>query len=163
MISCNFCPFAAKVFNKKQIRYEVLSPDDLRACLGTLSDEFKYLDENETVETTFIIFPNDYTDFQDYLDMVERAEDFLAKENYEGIYQLASFHPQYVFAGSAEDDAANYTNRSPYPMLHILREDSITAALESFSNPENIPETNIEFARKKGLHYMQMLLASCMK
>ena len=163
MIGCNFCPFAAKVFNKKQIRYLVLSPGDLKTCLTTLSAEFKYLDENEAVETTFIIFPNDHADFPGYLDMTERAEDFLAKENYEGIYQLASFHPQYCFAGSSDDDAANYTNRSPYPMLHILREDSITKALESFTNPESIPETNIDFARKKGLHYMQMLRASCME
>ena len=139
----------------------MLSPGDLKTCLTLLSAEFKYLDENESVETTFIIFPNDHAHFLDYLDITERAEDFLAKENYEGIYQLASFHPQYCFAGSSEDDAANYTNRSPYPMLHILREDSITNALESFTNPENIPETNIDFARKKGLHYMQLLRQEC--
>ena len=96
-----------------------------------------------------------------YLDLVDKGERLLVKENYEGIYQLASFHPLYLFAGSNENDAANYTNRSPYPMLHILREDSITKALENFDDPDSIPEKNIDFAKTKGLEYMKMLAASC--
>ena len=162
VIGCNFCPFAAKPFHKKTIRYTVLSSGDLQLCLNTLLSEFTHLDEHENTETTFIIFKNDYTDFNSYLNLAEEAERFLAKNNYEGIYQVASFHPEYCFAGSAENDAANYTNRSVYPMLHILREDSITKALEHFANPESIPDTNIDFARKKGLEYMQLLKASCM-
>jgi hypothetical protein len=86
----------------------------------------------------------------------------LIKNGYEGVYQVASFHPLYLFAGSDEKDAANYTNRSVYPMLHLLRESSIDKALESYIDPENIPVRNIEFARKKGLVYMKMLRDTCM-
>jgi hypothetical protein len=78
------------------------------------------------------------------------------------VYQVASFHPLYRFAGSANDDAANYTNRSPYPMLHLLREESIELALERFPNPEQIPERNILFARSKGELYMKMLRDACL-
>jgi hypothetical protein len=83
------------------------------------------------------------------------------KQGYEGIYQLASFHPQYLFADSDENDPSNYTNRSPYPMLHILREASLEKVLESYPNPENIPERNIELTRSLGLETMQKLLAEC--
>ncbi len=89
------------------------------------------------------------------------AERTLTKCGNDGVYQIASFHPDYIFAGSEVDDAANYTNRSVYPMLHLLREDSITKVLSTYKNPELIPEHNIEFARNKGLQYMQVLRASC--
>ena len=163
VIGCNFCPFAAKALNKGSVRFVVRSNTDLKICLETLSEEFQYLNENASVETTLIILPADFEGFAEYLDMINKAELFLAKENYEGVYQLASFHPQYRFAGAPDNDPANYTNRSPYPMLHILREDSITNALEGFAHPENIPNTNIDFAGKKGLKYMELLLAACMR
>ena len=86
----------------------------------------------------------------------------LEAAGYEGIYQLATFHPEYTFAGSSSDDPANYTNRSVYPMLHILREAAITKALEYFPDPDGIPQRNIDYARNKGLQYMQWLRASCM-
>ena len=82
----------------------------------------------------------------------------MEEKGYEGVYQLASFHPDYCFADSDEDDPANYTNRSPYPMLHLIREASIERALASYKNPENIPETNIKLARELGLDKMQSLL-----
>jgi hypothetical protein len=86
----------------------------------------------------------------------------MEQEGYEGTYQLASFHPDYCFEGEDKNDAANYTNRSVYPMLHLLREDSITKALALYKNPELIPEHNIQLAREKGLLYMQMLRAACL-
>ena len=89
------------------------------------------------------------------------AEKLLKQEGYEGIYQLASFHPLYLFADAAPDDAANYTNRSIYPMLHLLREASIDKALKHYKNPDKIPQHNINFAREKGLVYMQMLRDAC--
>jgi uncharacterized protein len=79
------------------------------------------------------------------------------KQGYEGVYQVASFHPNYLFAGSHENDAANYTNRSVYPMLHLLREEAVEKALEHYKDPETIPERNIQFAREKGLAYMKKL------
>ena len=94
--------------------------------------------------------------------MVSVAEKLLKQYGYDGIYQLASFHPQYKFAGAPDNDAANYTNRSVYPMLHLLRESSIDKALEHFNDPESIPDRNINFAREKGIVYMKMLREACL-
>ena len=160
VIGCNFCPFAAKALAKKTVRCIVVEKTDFKTALTALANEFEFLNSNENIETTFIIFSEGFTDFLQYLDLVDKGERLLIKENYEGVYQLASFHPQYLFAGSNENDPANYTNRSPYPMLHILREDSITKALENLVDPDSIPEKNIDFAKTKGLEYMKMLAAS---
>lgn len=161
VIGCNFCPFAAKSLTKKTVRYVVKKTADFKSALFALAEEFEFLNSNINIETTFIIFSVGFTDFLPYLDLVDKGEHLLLKENYEGVYQLASFHPQYLFAGSNENDPANYTNRSPFPMLHILREDSITRALENFDDPDSISEKNIDFAKTKGITYMKMLAASC--
>ncbi len=162
VIDLNFCPFAAKALLKKSVRYLVLKDVDVKQSLEVLVQEFEFLNNHDDIETTFIIFANDYVDFKDYLQLVKKAEKTITKEDYDGIYQVASFHPDYCFAGSDSDDAANYTNRSLYPMLHILREDSLTKALALYPSPELIPEHNIALARQKGLQYMQMLRAACM-
>ena len=161
VIGCNFCPFAAKALTKKTVRYIVKETTDFKSALTALAEEFEFLNSNLNIETTFIIFSDGFADFLQYLDLVDKGERLLTKEDYDGVYQLASFHPQYLFAGSNENDPANYTNRSPYPMLHILREDSITKALENFDDPDSIPEKNIDFAKTKGIAYMKMLAASC--
>lgn len=162
VIDCNFCPFAAKALLKKSIRYIIKSNVTVEESLTSLQDELNFLETDTDIETSFIIFENNYSDFKSYLDLVQKAERILIKEGYDGIYQIASFHPDYCFADANKDDAANYTNRSIYPMLHILREESITKALSLYPNPELIPQHNIDFARQKGLHYMQMLRAGCM-
>jgi len=162
VIDCNFCPFAAKALLQKTIRYVIQSQATLEDCLVSLEKELKQLDTQLEVETSFIILPTDFKDFEEYLDLVQAAELFIEKNNYEGIYQIASFHPDYCFQGADNDDAANYTNRSIYPMLHILRESSLTKALTLYPNPELIPEHNIEFAQKKGLQYMQLLRLACL-
>ena len=161
VIACNFCPFAANVVKKKTIFYRVENSNSLQTCLTALAQELVRLDTDENIETTLLILTNATQYFDDYLDFFAAAEVFLKQEGYEGIYQLASFHPLYCFAGAAENDAANYTNRSPYPMLHLLRESSIDAALLNYKNPEAIPQHNINFARQKGLLYMQMLRDAC--
>ncbi|MBX2934428.1 MAG: DUF1415 domain-containing protein [Ferruginibacter sp.] len=161
VIACNFCPFAANVVKKKTIFYRVENSISMQTCLMALDEEVKRLDNDESIETTLLILTNATKNFDDYLDLFSTAEEFLKQEGYEGIYQLASFHPLYCFAGASEDDAANYTNRSPYPMLHLLRESSIDAALLNYKNPEAIPQRNIDFARQKGLLYMQMLREAC--
>jgi len=112
---------------------------------------------------SFLIFTNTYKNFDDYLDLVLAAEKLLKQHGYNGIYQLASFHPQYRFANAPDNDAANYTNRSVYPMLHLLREISIDKALEHFDDPQDIPEKNINFAREKGVVYMKLLRDACSK
>ena len=117
----------------------------------------KRLDNDPSIETSFLIFPNAFQKFHDYLDLLSLADDRLKRNGYEGIYQVASFHPLYLFANSDETDPANYTNRSIYPMLHLLREESMTKALANYKDPESIPMRNIDFAKKKGLAYMKML------
>ncbi|MBV1875114.1 MAG: DUF1415 domain-containing protein, partial [Cycloclasticus sp.] len=97
----------------------------------------------------------------DYLDFAAVADALLIDEGYEGIFQLATFHPDYCFDGQKQDDASNYTNRSPYPILHLIREASIETALKNVASPDKIPSRNIEFAREKGLDEMQALLKSC--
>ncbi len=162
VIGCNFCPFAAKTVAKKTIKYTVVKSVDENFIIDFLGAEFDFLDANEDIETILVIFENDFKNFHEYLDLVEMAENFLIDNEYEGIYQVASFHPDYCFEGASDGDASNYTNRSPYPMLHLLREDSITDALEHYPNPEKIPERNIDYANKKGLKAMQLLLESCL-
>jgi len=161
VIGCNFCPFAAKAVLRKSIRYVVLQETTLESALETLVDELNFLDRTEDIETSLLIFPKYFSDFEDYLDLVELAENLSIEQGYEGVYQIASFHPDYCFEGADADDPANYTNRSPYPMLHLLREDSISKALDHYIDPEEIPERNIAFAQEKGLRYMQLLRAAC--
>jgi hypothetical protein len=163
VIGCNFCPFASKVLLKNSIRYIVLPGATMEKVLESLSAEVQVLDKDVEIETTLIILPDSFEDFESYLDLVDIAEELLLNLGYEGIYQLASFHPQYLFAESYEEDPANYTNRSVYPMLHLLREASITDALEFFPDAGRIPQRNIEFANRKGLLFMQGLRAACLE
>ncbi len=163
VVGCNFCPFAAKEVKRGSIHYEVISDAAEESILQTLQKAFRKLDSDENIETTLLILPNGYEDFLSYLDLLEESEIFLEEEGYEGVYQLASFHPEYLFEGSDQNDPANYTNRSPYPMLHILREESVTKAIDSHPDSESIPQYNIEFAKQKGLMHMQLLREACMK
>ncbi len=161
VIGCNFCPFAAQVIKRQTIFYKVEISTETVACLESFLREVTRLDEDNTIETSFLIFPNNFKTFDSYLDMVSVAEKLLTQKGYNGIYQVASFHPQYKFAGAPDNDAADYTNRSVYPMLHLLRESTIDKALEHYDDPESIPDKNIHFAREKGLVYMKMLRDSC--
>ena len=157
VIGCNLCPFAANVVKQRTIFYNVETSIDRSKCLDSFEHEMYRLDNDETIETSLLIFPNTFKEFDDYLDLLSQAEKLVKEKGNEGIYQVASFHPLYLFAGSDENDAANYTNRSIYPMLHLLREESIDKALEHYKSPEKIPERNINFTREKGLIYMKML------
>ncbi len=160
--ACNFCPFVAREIKQNSIHYQVEESADLKVCLQSFLNECIRLDETKSIATTLLILPNGFPVFKDYLELVELAENVLKKHGYEGIYQVASFHPMYVFAGAPANDAANYTNRSIYPMLHLLREESIEQALQSYPHPEKIPERNIAFTRLKGLAHMQMLRDACL-
>ena len=157
VIGCNLCPFAANVVKQQTIFYRVEENTEMDACLDSFVHEMKRLDNDAAIETSFLIFPDAFENFDDYLDLVALAENRLKRNGYEGVYQVASFHPLYLFAGSDENDPANYTNRSIYPMLQLLREESIDKALENYKSPESIPARNINFAREKGLAYMKML------
>jgi hypothetical protein len=157
VVACNLCPFAANVVKQQTIFYQVETSTELETCLDSFVHEIERLDNDEAIETSFLIFPNTFEKFDDYLYLVSLAEKLLKRKGYEGIYQLASFHPLYLFANSDENDPANYTNRSIYPMLQLLREESIDKALANYKDPESIPARNINFAKEKGLVYMKML------
>lgn len=161
VIAHNICPFAERVFQNGGIHFEVENSTDIETCLENLVAECERLDENETIETTLLIYAKAFADFDEYLDFLEVAQALLDAQDYEGVYQLASFHPNYCFDGSLENDAANYTNRSPYPMLHLLRESSLEHALTHYPNPEMIPENNVKLTRELGLEKMKETLAAC--
>lgn len=155
------CPFAKREHDNNRIYYEIIDSKKTEQQLEQLIIQCEAMDDDKDKETSLLIFPKTLSNFEDYLDLVEIATQLMAKQGYEGIYQLASFHPQYCFSGTKVDDPSNYTNRSPYPMLHILRESSIEKALESFPNPENIPDRNIQLTTDLGLKVMKNLLQKC--
>jgi len=157
VVAWNFCPFAAREVKRGSINYEVNNSANTKKVLESLIIQFNQLDSNTEIETTLLILPEGFSEFNDYLQLVNIAEDLLLAEKYEGIYQIASFHPQYLFEGSDETDPANYTNRSPYPMLHILREESLSKAIDSYTDVDSISQRNIEYAKRKGLQYMKLL------
>ena len=162
VVGCNFCPFAAREVKKNSIFFEVIE-DNKHDVLKILIESMEKMDADPAIETMFLILPEHFNSFDTYLDLVDAAERQLKKHGYEGIYQVASFHPDYVFSGSAPDDAANFTNRSPYPMLHLLREESVSRAIDSYPDTMMIPEKNVALARGKGFAYMQSLRAACME
>ena len=162
VIGCNFCPFANREFKNNSIHYQVAFGTTRTDAREALLKECKRLDKDKSIATTLIIFPNAFQEFDAYLLLVSFAEKLLQQKGYEGIYQLASFHPLYQFDKSSYEDPANYTNRSIYPMLHLLREDQVRKAIQYYGNADEIPERNIQFAREKGEVYMKMLRDSCL-
>jgi len=161
IVKYNICPFARQEVERQSIRYAVSSEHRPADVLRCLIEECAYLDAHHETATTLFILPQGFEGFYDYLKLVDQAEDLLQMQGYEGIYQLASFHPDYCFEGEPQQDPANYTNRSPYPALHILREESLTQALADYDTPEAIPERNIAFARRKSSAFFERLLAGC--
>jgi len=165
IVAFNFCPFAKRELEKNSIYYKVVDDSDLDlpAALEKLMDVCFRLDEDTEIETSLLIFSNSFTNFDSFLELLELANDLLAAQNYEGVYQIASFHPDYCFAETELDDASNFTNRSPYPMLHLLRESSMEQALDTYPEPEQIPIRNIQKTREIGCGVFNELLDKCTK
>jgi hypothetical protein len=141
VIGLNLCPFARAVYAGGRIRYAVSRAQELQRLVAT--------DEAET-ETTLLIHPDVLGDFGDYVEFLEIADELVAEFGYEGVLQVASFHPQYQFEGTAADDIGNFTNRSPYPTLHLLRESSVGRAVAVHPDTERIYRDNIETLRRIG-------------
>lgn len=152
VIGLNLCPFAKAVHVKKQVRYVVSNATTPEALLETLMDELQNLSDAdpEQIDTTLLIHPFVLTDFLDYNEFLDVADAALEDMELDGELQVASFHPQYQFADTDVNDMGNYTNRSPYPTLHILREDSIERAVEAFPEASEIFDKNIETLEKLG-------------
>jgi hypothetical protein len=152
VIGLNLCPFAKAVHIKNQIRYVVSDATTPEALLEVLMAELELLAETNPakIDTTLIIHPQVLGDFEDYNEFLDVADAALEDMQLDGILQVASFHPDFQFADSGRDDIENYTNRAPYPTLHLLREESVDRAVEAFPEAEEIFEKNIETMRKLG-------------
>ena len=162
VIGLNLCPFAKAVHVKQQVRFAVTGAATPEALLEELAQELTLLDQADpaAIETTLLIHPRvmgDFLDFNDFLDAADAAVETLGLE---GVLQVASFHPQYQFAGTEADDIGNYTNRSPWPTLHLLREESIDRAVEAFPDPESIFGTNLRTLEKLGHAGWQALFSA---
>lgn len=158
VIGLNFCPFAKKPFINDVIDYHVTESTTISSVCQAVIERILYLQANESVETCLVIIPSGFDNFEHYLDLVDEANYLLEQSGFEDEFQLASFHPQYCFAGSDPDEAANYTNRSPWPIVHIIREVSIDNAFKTYKQPEQIPERNVEVAEQKGATYFIEIL-----
>lgn len=152
VIGLDLCPFARAVHIRNQIRYVVSEAETPEELLEDLIAELRALAaaDPEEIDTTLLIHPRVLEDFLDYNDFLGVAEAAVEELELTGILQVASFHPRYQFAGTEPDDIENYTNRSPYPILHLLREESVERAVEAFSDTAQIYEKNIETLRRLG-------------
>jgi hypothetical protein len=157
VVGLDLCPFAAGLLNAPELRITVtgaLAADDLRRVfLGEL--DLLVTAPEEEVATILLVFGNALARFEDYLDFLDEAQALVVAAGLEDLVQLASFHPQYQFEGEALDSPTNYSNRSPYPVLHLLRENMLTRVLEEFPEPEKIPERNIRTLEGLGLAKVQ--------
>jgi len=158
IIGLNFCPFAKKEFVNNTIHYQLCDVKKISSALEELALQFEKLVQQPEVETTLLIFNGGFKNFESYLELLDYANDLLIELGYEGIFQLASFHPDYYFEGEAFDAASNYTNRSPLPTLHLIREESMAKVLALYKEPELIPENNITLAEEKGANYFEQVL-----
>ncbi|WP_375560134.1 DUF1415 family protein [Bernardetia sp. OM2101] len=162
ILKLNLCPFAHSVYAKKQIRFEIEESNSFEKCVQKAVSEIELLEENNNsenqnyIDTTLLVFPNIFLNidkaneneenqpFNDFLDFVALLDLYLEQNSLEGKFQLVAFHPNYIFAGEDKSSKSHFTNRSPYPILHILREESVEKAIENFSQVESIPQKNIE-------------------
>lgn len=163
VIGLNLCPFAKAPQIKGQVRYVVSDASDAESLLAALVDELNRIAEApaDRIETTLLIHPHAMNDFADYNDFLELAEGAVEALELEGTIQVASFHPQYQFADSEPDDVGNATNRSPYPTLHLLREESIDRAVAAFPDAEAIFEANIATLERLGAEGWSALQQQC--
>ncbi len=159
VIGLNLCPFAKGVQAKGQVHYVVSQADDAPSLLIDLKQQLQDLHEADPAQrdTTLLIAPRVFPDFLDFNDFLDRADRLLRKMRLDSDYQIASFHPQFQFADAGVDDVSHYTNRAPYPVLHLLREDSIDRAVEAFPDAALIFEKNMQTLRALGASGWQAL------
>ncbi|MEW6590537.1 MAG: DUF1415 domain-containing protein [Pseudomonadota bacterium] len=159
VIGLNLCPFAKAVYAKNQVRYVVSRAPHLDGFLEDLDRELDFLAATDPaeVDTTLLIHPTLLTDFLDFNDFLQLAEAAVDEHKLDGVIQIASFHPRFQFEGTEPDDLGNYTNRAPFPTLHLLREASIERAVAAFPEAETIYQRNIETLEKLGSEGWQAL------
>ena len=160
VIGLNLCPFAKVVHARRQVRFVCSDASTPEALLAQLGEELLLLRDTpaDDVDTTLLVHPQVLGDFLDYNDFLDTADALVAELGLEGVLQVASFHPDYQFAGSAPDDVENFTNRAPYPTLHLLREDSVSRAVAAFPDADAIVERNLATLRRLGIDGWRKLL-----
>ena len=161
VVGMNLCPFAGRELMRNRVRFTVTEAATEERLLMALQAELELLDNDASVETTLLIHPLVLGDFPDYNQFLNYADSLLEQMQREGIYQIASFHPDYQFEGTGPDDAENYTNRSPYPLLHLLREESLARAISSYPDVGAIPVRNIQLMNSMGQGKLKALLQAC--
>lgn len=160
VLGLNLCPFARHPFRTGKIKYVTFEGDNLELLTETVVRELEYMDITtpSVCETTLIILCDALTEFDDYLDYIGVVEYVVEQIKFEGVFQIASFHPDYQFEETLPSDVENYTNRSPYPILHILREDSVERAIEAFPEVGDIPAQNIDTMNKLGSEKIKKMM-----
>ncbi len=161
VVGLNLCPFAGRELVRNRVRFVVTDATTEEQLLVALETELALLNDDTAIETTLLIHPDVLQDFFDYNQFLDTADRLLVQTELEGVYQIASFHPDYQFAGTAADDAENFTNRSPYPLLHILREASLERSIAAHPDVEKIPIRNIEEMKSLGSEKLQSLIQGC--
>jgi hypothetical protein len=163
VVGLNLCPFAKRELVKNRVRFVVAEVTTEEQLLVALQAELELLNTEPSVETTLLIHPDVLQDFCDYNQFLNYADGLLAQMKLEGVYQIASFHPDYQFAGTNPEDVENYTNRSPFPMLHLIREESLERAIAGYPDVDNIPERNKKLMESLGEIKMKELLTACLE
>ena len=160
VIGLNLCPFAKAVYAKQQVRIVISDATTERALLEQLGEEMALLRDTpaEEIDTTLLVHPQVLQDFLDYNDFLDDADGLVEAMALDGVLQVASFHPHYQFAGTQPDDAENLTNRAPWPILHLLREDSVDRAVAAYPEPDAIIERNVATVRELGAGGFRKLL-----
>lgn len=161
VVDMTLCPFAKKEVSQKRLRYTVSAADSKTHLLSDLETELEYLQAHPEIETALLIHPQALNRFNDYNQFLDDADRLLVMMELDGVFQLASFHPDYQFAGTEPNDPENFTNRSPFPMLHILREASLELAIATYPDVDAIPERNIALMNSMGYEELEGLRQSC--
>ena len=162
VITLNLCPFARRVSLDGGIRYTVSGASTEAELTQALEDELNLLLANPSIETTLLIHPHVLGNFYDYNEYLSATERLLKQPGFEGIFQIASFHPDYQFAGTKPGDAENYSNRTPYPLLHLLREDAVTKAVDGYPDIDSIPDNNLRRLNNLGREVLHEMWLNCL-
>ncbi len=159
VVGLNLCPFAKRAIDCQGVRYRIFD-GPLDHLADAFIAELQLLDAEPRIETTLLVISQGLDDFMDYLDILDGANAMLDELGYAGTYQIASFHPHYQFEGTLPEDPSNYTNRAPYPILHLLREESMEKAIDAYGREraEQIPDNNIERLESLDIDSIRQLL-----
>jgi len=163
VVDMNLCPFAKYEVQHNRVRFATTEAITEEQLLLSLQDELALLNRDPSVETTLLIHAHVLQDFYTYNQFLSDADKLLVEMGLKGIYQIASFHPDYQFGGTNPDDAENYTNRSPYPLLHIIREASLERAIAAYPDVDQVPVRNVALMNSLGQIKLQALFASLLK